>query len=112
MLGCDAAVGGGLGNEEARRKLRHLQLMYPSFGVEGGEVDWRGVEVAQDSFFNDAHILNLTSFTWHSLTGHGVVPAGRYGHSLTPFGNRLIMFGGVNNGQVCLPPLPSPTTSR
>jgi hypothetical protein len=63
-------------------------------------------------FFNDAHILNLTTFTWHSLTGHGVVPAGRYGHSLTPFGNRLIMFGGVNNGQVCAPPFSPSHSSR
>eukprot|EP00741_Cyanophora_paradoxa_P009104 tig00000145_g8816.t1 len=44
---------------------------------------------------NDLHILDLDSLTWSLPTGvGGAPPTGRYGHTATLVGNKIVIFGG------------------
>jgi len=51
-------------------------------------------------YYNDTHIFDCITNTWHSVKCSGVLPQPRYGHSVTVVGNRMFMFGGKGEGTI------------
>ena len=54
----------------------------------------------QGAFYNDCHILNTSSFCWHSLPGSSVSPAGRHHHACGFVGGRVVVHGGSHGSHV------------
>lgn len=48
----------------------------------------------RDWYLGDVHALSLSELTWHRLRVQGEIPSPRFGHTLAPLGNSLILFGG------------------
>eukprot|EP00937_MAST-01D_sp_MAST-1D-sp2_P000687 g687.t1 len=49
-------------------------------------------------YFNDVHVLDVETSTWHDVRCAGDPPAARYGHSATLIGRRMFVFGGRGQG--------------
>ena len=54
----------------------------------------------QGAYYNDCHILNISSFCWHRLPGSGASPAGRHRHACGFAGGRVIVHGGSHGSHV------------
>jgi N-acetylneuraminic acid mutarotase len=46
-------------------------------------------------------MLNLETLCWETVEAFGRKPIGRWGHSSVTFGNKLIVFGGINHNAYC-----------
>ncbi|GBF92507.1 hypothetical protein Rsub_04611 [Raphidocelis subcapitata] len=54
---------------------------------------------AQGVFFQDAYLLDLSTWTWSRPAALGALPAARYHHSCTRVGRRTVIYGGINPRQ-------------
>ena len=55
---------------------------------------------ASGTFFNDAHVLDTRTFTWHRPKQLNTAPAPRYHHSCCSINGRAFLYGGINAKQV------------
>jgi N-acetylneuraminic acid mutarotase len=51
-------------------------------------------------YYNDTHIFDGDTGTWHNVRCSGVLPEPRYGHSVVVVGNRMFLFGGKGQGTI------------
>jgi host cell factor len=49
-------------------------------------------------YYNDTHLFDAETCTWHNVKCSGELPAPRYGHSVALVGSRMFVFGGKGEG--------------
>mmetsp|Transcript_108514 Transcript_108514/g.315589 ORF Transcript_108514/g.315589 Transcript_108514/m.315589 type:complete len:339 (-) Transcript_108514:616-1632(-) len=52
------------------------------------------------AYYNDVHVFDAESSTWHLVNCRGELPAPRYGHTVELVGSRMFLFGGKGEGGV------------
>lgn len=47
--------------------------------------------------FNDLWVFDLVQHSWSKIDTKGYMPEERNGHSLTNYGDKLVLFGGIHD---------------
>ena len=60
--------------------------------VFGGRNDAHGI-----NGLHDLAVFNVEYLKWLDVKAHGNLPMGRWGHCMHPYGNKILMLGGLNS---------------